>query len=803
MNPANNNTGTNRNYKYLLIKACSRIAPSWSLENFVASNPYWGLKHLAFENAAKSLLCNGNIPSFMPLSYYLEKTERQEIESTALQHAIHESNYKEDIQTLLKEANALKHQQPSFKKMQTFSEFIDTCHSTDISPFIVNETSARLSVYFDKFGDYYPENGAALFKQWHKDAQIDLMPELFGLKNFRKYIRNLSEDGEKIMGVFFDKLDLNDEILEEYLHTLLLKLVGWASYLSSLDWDAQLQNKSYNYLPSLAHILLSWEMFLYETFADYQEKWKLYLSEASKEKTNPQLEKYIQILSVFQRAMEISLQKEMIQKLNRPATITQNCLPLIQMAFCIDVRSEIIRRHIEELDNTIQTIGVAGFFGLPVEYHPINTIHGKKQCPVLIPFQYTIHEKAKNQQKQYIIQKKINDALRHFKIKYRIGVVTGFGYVSPLGLFYLPKLISDNFGWTSPYQNPKQIELNDLLNGITDIDVSNIPFDEKLKLAQSLIQSLNLQNKIAPLVILTGHGSTSVNNPHATALECGACGGHSGEINALLGCKILNQPEIRQALTSKGINIPNDSLFIAALHDTTTDEIKILRENEINEKHFPQIQKLKSLLQKASERTRKERVRNFQSEYKVTDSNILQRAKDWSQVRPEWGLAGCHSFIIAPRSFTKSISLDGKVFLHDYDYSLDNDFTLLETLMTAPMVVGSWINLQYYASVVAPDVFGSGHKPLHNVVSGLGVLEGSTGDLRIGLPFQSVHNGFHFMHVPVRLNVFIKAPLDKVYKIIDKHLVLQQLINNKWLYLFVVEDSNTIKEIKSVSLQEI
>lgn len=803
MNPANNNTGTNRNYKYLLIKACSRIAPSWSLENFVASNPYWGLKHLTFENAAKSLLCNGNIPSFMPLSYYLEKTERQEIESTALQHAIHESNYKEDIQTLLKEANALKHQQPSFKKMQTFSELIDTCHSTDISPFIVNETSARLSVYFDKFGDYYPENGAALFKQWHKDAQIDLMPELFGLKNFRKYIRNLSEDGEKIMGVFFDKLDLNDEILEEYLHTLLLKLVGWASYLSSLDWDAQLQNKSYNYLPSLAHILLSWEMFLYETFADYQQKWKLYLSEASKEKTNPQLEKYIQILSVFQRAMEISLQKEMIQKLNRPATITQNCLPLIQMAFCIDVRSEIIRRHIEELDNTIQTIGVAGFFGLPVEYHPINTIHGKKQCPVLIPFEYTIHEKAKNQQKQYIIQKKINDALRHFKIKYRIGVVTGFGYVSPLGLFYLPKLISDNFGWTSPYQNPKQIELNDLLNGITDIDVSNIPFDEKLKLAQSLIQSLNLQNKIAPLVILTGHGSTSVNNPHATALECGACGGHSGEINALLGCKILNQPEIRQALTSKGINIPNDSLFIAALHDTTTDEIKILRENEINEKHFPQIQKLKSLLQKASERTRKERVRNFQSEYKVTDSNILQRAKDWSQVRPEWGLAGCHSFIIAPRSFTKSISLDGKVFLHDYDYSLDNDFTLLETLMTAPMVVGSWINLQYYASVVAPDVFGSGHKPLHNVVSGLGVLEGSTGDLRIGLPFQSVHNGFHFMHVPVRLNVFIKAPLDKVYKIIDKHLVLQQLINNKWLYLFVVEDSNTIKEIKSVSLQEI
>lgn len=803
MNPANNNTDKNKNYNYLLQKVCSRIAPSWSLENFVASNPYWGLKHLTFEDAARTLLCNGNIPSFMPLSYYLKKIESQEITSIALQQAIHESNYQGDFQTLLKEASAMEHKQPSFKKMQKFSEFIDICHNTDISAFIVNETSARLSVYFDKFGDYYPENGAALFKQWHKDAQIDLMPELFGLKNFRKYIKNLSEDGEKITSEFFDKLNLNDEILEEYLHTLLLGLVGWSSYLSSLDWDAQLQNKSYNYLPSLVQILLSWEMYLYETFAAYQEKWKLNLMEAIKERSNPQLVKYIQILSVLQRSMEISLQKEMIEKLSRPTAITQNCEPTIQMAFCIDVRSEIIRRHIEELDNTIQTIGVAGFFGLPVEYHPINTIHGKKQCPVLIPFQYTIHEKPKNQQKQYILQKQVNDALRHFKVKYRIGVVTGFGYVSPLGLFYLPKLISDNFGWTSPYQNPKKIELNDLLNGKTDIDVSNIPFDEKLKLAHSLIQSLNLQNKIASLVVLTGHGSTSVNNPHATALECGACGGHSGEINALLGCKILNHPEIRQALASKGINIPDDTLFIAALHDTTTDEIKILRENEINEKHFSQIQKLKSLLQNASQRARKERVQNFQSEYKVTDSNIMQRAKDWSQVRPEWGLAGCHSFIIAPRSLTKSISLDGKVFLHDYDYSQDNDFTLLETLMTAPMVVGSWINLQYYASVVAPDVFGSGHKPLHNVVSGLGVLEGSTGDLRIGLPFQSIHNGFHFMHVPVRLNVFIKAPIDKVYEIIDKHLVLQQLINNKWLYLFIIEDTNTIKEIKKVSLQKI
>ena len=55
-------------------------------------------------------------------------------------------------------------------------------------------------------------------------------------------------------------------------------------------------------------------------------------------------------------------------------------------------------------------------------------------------------------------------------------------------------------------------------------------------------------------------------------------------------------------------------------------------------------------------------------------------------------------------------------------------------LLTAPVVVANWINLQYYASTVEPDQYGSGNKLLHNVVGGdLGVFEGNRGDLRIGL----------------------------------------------------------------------
>ena len=174
------------------------------------------------------------------------------------------------------------------------------------------------------------------------------------------------------------------------------------------------------------------------------------------------------------------------------------------------------------------------------------------------------------------------------------------------------------------------------------------------------------------------------------------------------------------------------------------------------------------------------------------DKAITARSRDWSQVRPEWGLAGCASFIVAPRARTQSLDLGGRAFLHSYDWRQDNGFGVLELIMTAPMVVASWINLQYYASTVDNRVFGSGNKALHNVVGALGVLEGNGGDLRVGLPWQSVHDGERYIHEPLRLNVLIDAPIEAMNDIIARHEGVRQLLDNGWVHLFALAEDGTV-----------
>ena len=177
---------------------------------------------------------------------------------------------------------------------------------------------------------------------------------------------------------------------------------------------------------------------------------------------------------------------------------------------------------------------------------------------------------------------------------------------------------------------------------------------------------------------------------------------------------------------------------------------------------------------------------------KTAEARIIARSRDWSQVRPEWGLAGNAAFIAAPRERTSGINLGGRAFLHSYSWQLDKEFSVLELIMTAPMVVASWINLQYYGSTVNNRVFGAGNKVLHNVSGTIGVLEGNSGDLRVGLPWQSVHDGNRFVHEPLRLNVVIDAPLDAINGIIAWQQSVRDLVDNCWIHLFAFGDQGRI-----------
>ncbi|GIV42838.1 MAG: UPF0753 protein [Vicingaceae bacterium] len=777
-----------------LDKVCKTIAPTWPLENSVAVNPFWGMIDLSYHECALRVFRNGNIKMYMPAKYYLNLMQNGYIKDKYLQKSLNKCQSQWKVNLVKEKLQHLNEKSIPSQKLMTIAEMIDQKTGNDFQQTVVNETSARLSVYFDKFGDYFPKSGEELFYQWHQDATIDLMPEIAGMKNFRSFIKQIPDDYQKAFVFCSEKLNLNEEELEQYLHAVLLNLIGWSSYLAGIDWDNRLSGKQSDYLKSLTCILLCWETYFHQHFPEYVEEWEKDLRVKINQALPGEIKEYFELLKICHYAMEFRLQDDLVLKFNSRPAGNQKKEPGIQMAFCIDVRSEVVRRHIESLIPEVETIGIAGFFGFPIQFYPVNNTSGKKQCPVLINPQGKIFEKpVKEDPKKFLINHKIDDAIRHFKFKYKIGVVSGFSYVSPLGLYYLPKLIGDSLKLTRPIENPKELDLGNLIQGKTMPDLSPIPFEIQVQMGLFALKALGIKDKMGKLVVLTGHGSTSVNNPHATSLDCGACGGNSGEVNALVGSMILNDPNIREEIRKHGIVVPEDTYFMAAIHDTTTDQITLLRTDLVPESHVALVTQLQKKLHEVTRMVREEKVKRFSHEPFTTPTTIVQRSKDWSQVRPEWGLAGCHSFVIAPREHTKGIDLDGKVFLHNYDFKKDKDFSILENLMTAPMVVTHWINMQYNASTTDPAKLGAGNKTLHNPVSGLGVLEGSTGDLRIGLPLQSIHDGTEWQHMPVRLNVFIEAPENNIIEIIEKHKILQSLVKNEWIFIFSLDEQGIVK----------
>ena len=241
-------------------------------------------------------------------------------------------------------------------------------------------------------------------------------------------------------------------------------------------------------------------------------------------------------------------------------------------------------------------------------------------------------------------------------------------------------------------------------------------------------------------------------------------------------------------MASAGHNVPRvilpaDTLFVAGLHNTTTDEIT-LHVDSPAPGHSADLAQARQWLAAAGGLARGERALRLPGAAAAT---IAARAANWAEVRPEWGLAGCAAFIAAPRGATRHSDLGGRAFLHSYDWQADAGFGTLELILTAPVVVASWISLQYYGSAVAPGAFGGGNKLIHNVTGGIGVIEGNGGRLRAGLPWQAVHDGKGLVHDPLRLSVMIEAPQEAILDVLARHDRVRALFDNGWLHLFALE----------------
>jgi uncharacterized protein YbcC (UPF0753/DUF2309 family) len=252
-----------------------------------------------------------------------------------------------------------------------------------------------------------------------------------------------------------------------------------------------------------------------------------------------------------------------------------------------------------------------------------------------------------------------------------------------------------------------------------------------------------------------------------------------------------NRPEVRRMLRENGISIPDDTLFVAAKHDMVTDRVTLL-DLQDPASHAEDIQLLTRDLERAGGPQALERCRRLPQAPKNVSpeqafDHVRSRSVDWANVRPEWGLSSNFAFIVGKRSLTRDLNLEGRVFLHCYDADADNQGTVLEGIMTAPLVVTQWISMEYYFSAVDPWFYGAGSKVTHNVVSGVGVMHGAHSDLQAGLPLQGVNDGSTHYHEPMRLIAILEAPTSRISAIIQKHTVLQHIFHNQWIHLMAID----------------
>ena len=799
--------------------ACGRIAPLWPLKHFVAVNPFFGLSDKSFQNASDILARILGHGIYMSRDYYREQINSGRICKSDLKTAIKRSeNPSLDINEL---ESILNSPAPRANTgMAPVSKILEKVEGGLWSSFVTEQISRHCAAYFDmgQATISMPWRNDSLYTAWRKAAAIDMSPAMMGLGDFRSAVKRLPEDPREAIAWAIEHLDIPADAVERYLHASLLSIGGWAAWTRYLRWQAELNNMTDHAIVDLLAIRVMWDILLYE------EKYSIALAaqwrdmlELSMRPPSAKRKAAAEIDRIMLNAMEIGFQRNIMDAikgtLEHPSKNSSQTRPSVQAAFCIDVRSEVYRRSLETVSSGVQTLGFAGFFGIFIEYVPFAADTGHSHVPVLFNPSNRVHEEMKADEgtnKKTFSERRERLALSKMWKGFKFSASSAFSFVEATGLMYIPKLLSDSFGWTRPVPNPvtqgiktSQAEmLSPVINPAStcciDHKKSGIPEEEWLDHAERILRAMSMTDNFARLVMLTGHGSNTVNNPHATALDCGACAGQTGEASARVVVNILNDISVRAGLHDRGIIIPEGTWFIAGLHDTTTDNVTLFDLELVPDKLADDLKQLQQWLGQAAELTRMQRATLLGMDgqpNKTVSKNILRRANDWSQVRPEWALANNAAFIVAPRQRTRGRDLEGRAFLHEYSWQNDNEFKILELIMTAPMVVANWINMQYYGSVVDNETFGSGNKVLHNITGGaIGVIEGNGGDLRVGLPMQSIHDGVKWAHEPLRLSVFIEAPREAIDNIIEQHETVRQLVENKWLHLFQIsEDGSTYR----------
>ncbi|WP_293574963.1 YbcC family protein [Phaeobacter sp.] len=759
--------------------AGKQIPPLFPLTSSVAVNPFLGQSQEPLATASARLARVAGQRITPGRDHWRAKFDKGELTETDLSDAIAAVAGPFDSPTLddLKQALQSEPQTSAqISPLPTVADLASEVSGIDWSSLVRERIGAFAASHFDQGQALWqPDRTGGTFAAWRQFASRDLTPEIHGLKGFGAFVSATNRSQWRAIGRASETLGITFEAASTAFHRWLITLEGWAQYGRYLLWQAELAGGSDTTTAELLAIRMVFDEALFHQYRDQiQSRWQDIVA-AHETPITPTRDLVID--AILQEAGDRAQQRQLSATFAArptPESRADDSRPALQAAFCIDVRSEVFRRALETQDKSIQTIGFAGFFGLAANHSGAGSDVCEGRGPVLLNPGVT--STAQEPQDRDLARRYAARAKRAWG-RFKLAAVSSFAFVEATGPVYAGKLLRDAFGHSHSHAADPAPQLDDAVS-----------LDERITMARTILSAMSLTNGFAKVVLLAGHGADVTNNPHASALHCGACGGYAGDVNARLLAALLNDSAVRTGLRDQGIDIPQDTVFLPALHYTTTDRVTLYEQDlpaGTGSRLAAELTQIRSWLKAAGALARSERASRLPRAN--TGKDVLRRAGDWAELRPEWGLAGCRAFVAAPRGRTEGTSLAGQSFLHSYDWTADDGFGVLELIMTAPVVVASWISLQYYGSTVAPDLFGGGNKLLHNVAGGIGVLEGNSGALKPGLPWQSIHDGDGYQHDPLRLSVIIEAPQEAMTDVLKRHPNVRALFDNRWLHLIAMD----------------
>ena len=771
-------------------QAATSVGAAWPLHSFVTANPLAGFEDRPFHEAVDEADRLFGADGYPSADVFAAAWKTGQIDTEILQVEITSHGYHEDPETLLDQLRTVEQQADAESTVSPGNDQID------------HLLTKWLAAFLDQGQTEWPmpNRESGFYTAFRTVARHDTaIPD-------RSAIASLPEEPLAAIEAILEAYPT--EQYEDIFEAQFASLPGWVGFIKQQaenggDWQSA-------YPITLADYLAV-RLALAEQFAES-------LAPSTAEKSDAIEDKRVPLAEVWLSAWEQSYREELVAAVsNASASLAEGNdsddleRPDAQLVFCIDTRSEIIRRHIESTGN-YETHGYAGFFGVPMRYKAYESDVTVDACPPIVEPTHRVadrpscdhdhehsHAHEHSHEHKQATHDRWSDALEGAtKVvkKLKSNAATAFSFVETAGAGYgaaltartlMPGRVADllsaadkrvpaNHEFCEPSVDYNPASINELREGFF--------FEEKVEFAQTAFELMGIKD-FGRLFVFTGHGSHTSNNPFESSLDCGACAGNHGGPNARVLAAICNEEAVKDELRAEGYDIPEDTVFVAAKHNTTTDEISLYT-TSVPASHAEDIERLEDDLETAREGSAAERAASMGAGNDAADTK--RRAADWAETRPEWGLAGNAAFVIGPRELTAGYDLDGRSFLHSYDWSTDPTGESLAAIIAGPMVVTQWINTQYYFATVDTAAFGSGSKITHNPVGNIGVYQGNGGDILTGLPLQSVKAADDEpYHQPLRLSTVIHAPCERVMDILSENETVRQLLDNDWLSLTVVD----------------